>query len=83
MDKTVEVIVVLMILMIVAVIVVSLVTDQTDFFNGFSDDQTSNAQCSLWETQYQNQYCGDDAPSGSGSDLEQKLGDCSDHSASC
>lgn len=84
MDKTMEIVVVLMVLMLAAVIVVVLLTDQAGMFGGFSDNQTGDARCSLWEQQYERRYCEDGTDTRQGqTDLSQNLEDSCEGVPSC
>lgn len=78
-----EIVVVLMVLMIAAVIVIALMSGQTSLFEGFSDNQTSNAQCQLWETNYERNFCQNGQDTGGGTDLDSKLDQCDNVQISC
>lgn len=78
-----EIVVVLMVLMIAAVIVISMMGSQTGLFEGFSDNQTSNAQCQLWETNYETRFCQNGEDTGGGTELDDKLGQCDNVQISC
>ncbi len=85
MDKTMEIVVVLMVLMIGAVVVIGFMTGQTEGFTNFSNDTTSNAQCSLWESNYERKFCedGEMITEGRDTDLWDNLQDCDNVDISC
>lgn len=80
-----EIVVVLMVLMIAAVVVITFMTGQTDAFTGFSNDTTNNAQCGLWESNYERKFCkdGEELTEGRDTQLWENLQECDNVDIAC
>lgn len=66
MDKTLELIIAATVFVLVGSILMFMISGQGGDFEEFVDNESSSAQCSVWETQYRNSDCND-------SDLQTKL----------
>lgn len=51
MDKAIEIILVVVVLFVTALIVVSMITGEADGFMNFSSQESSSAECRLWDSQ--------------------------------
>lgn len=57
MDKTIEIILVIVVGLLVSSVMIFLAQDRTDSFSDFLGNQQQGAECSLAQTQYENQRC--------------------------